>query len=129
MKAVRFDHYGGPDVLEVREVERPVPGAGEVLVQIRAASINPGEIAIREGYLHERWPATFPSGEGSDLAGGGGGLGPRGGGFETGDEVAGWSEMRSSHAEFVAVPSTQLIAKPSGIPWEVAGSLFVAPLA
>ena len=129
MKAVRFDHYGGPDVLEVREVERPVAGDGEVLVQIRAASINPGEIAIREGFLHERWPATFPSGEGSDLAGVVAELGPGVEGFEAGDEVVGWSEMRSSHAEFAAVPATQLTAKPSGMSWEVAGSLFVAPLA
>ena len=129
MKAVRFDHYGGPDVLEVREVERPTPAAGEVLVQIRAASINPGEIAIREGFLHERWPATFPSGEGTDLAGVVAELGPGAEGFETGDEVVGWSEMRSSHAEFAAVPATQLTAKPSDMSWEVAGSLFVAPLA
>ena len=69
MKAVRFDEYGGVDVLEVREVEDPVAGPGEVLVAVKAAGINPGEIAIREGRLHERWPATFPSGEGTDLAG------------------------------------------------------------
>jgi len=116
-------------VLEVREVERPVPAAGEVLVEIRAASINPGEIGIREGRLHERWPATFPSGEGSDLAGVVADLGAGVEGFETGDEVVGWSEMRSSHAEFAAVPATQLTAKPPGMSWEVAGSLFVAPLA
>ena len=129
MKAVRFDHYGGTEVLEVREVERPAPSAGEVLVEIRAASINPGEIAIREGFLHERWPATFPSGEGSDLAGVVVQLGAGAEGFETGDEVVGWSEERSSHAEFAAVPATQLTAKPAGMSWEVAGSLFVAPLA
>ena len=69
MKAVRFDHYGDLDVLEVREVDDPVPGPGQVLVAVKAAGINPGEIAIREGRLHERFPATFPSGEGTDLAG------------------------------------------------------------
>ena len=62
MKAVRFDHYGGVDVLEVREVDGPVPAAGQVLVAVKAAAINPGEIAIREGRLESRWPATFPSG-------------------------------------------------------------------
>ena len=41
----------------------------EVLVAVKAAGINPGEIAIREGRLQERWPATFPSGEGTDFAG------------------------------------------------------------
>ncbi len=69
MKAVRFDHYGGIDVLEVREVEDPIAGPGRVLVAVKAAGINPGEIAIREGFLHDRWPASFPSGEGTDLAG------------------------------------------------------------
>lgn len=55
------------DVLEVREVEDPVAGPGRVLVAVKAAGINPGEIAIREGPLHERWPAKFPSGEGTVL--------------------------------------------------------------
>ncbi|HEV3034434.1 MAG TPA: hypothetical protein VGX72_06560 [Solirubrobacteraceae bacterium] len=59
MKAVRFDNYGGVDVLDVREVDDPVAGPDEVLVAVRAAGINPGEIPIREGRLHERWPATF----------------------------------------------------------------------
>ena len=103
MKAVRFDHYGGIDVLEVREVERPVPEAGEVLVAVRAAGINPGEIPIREGLLHDRWPATFPSGEGTDFAGVVKELGAGVDDFAVGDEVCGWTERRASHAEFVAV--------------------------
>ncbi|HXO14576.1 MAG TPA: alcohol dehydrogenase catalytic domain-containing protein, partial [Mycobacterium sp.] len=68
-RAVRFDRYGGREELYVADIERPSPGAGEVLVEVRAAGINPGEIGIRSGALHERFPATFPSGEGSDLAG------------------------------------------------------------
>ena len=69
MKAVRFDEYGGVEVLKVVDVPRPAPGAGQVLVQVKAAGINPGEAKIRAGLLHSRWPATFPSGQGSDLAG------------------------------------------------------------
>ena len=68
-KAVRFEGYGGIDVLKVVDVPRPVPGPGQVLVQVKAAGINPGEAKIREGLLHSRWPAMFPSGQGSDLAG------------------------------------------------------------
>ena len=68
-KAVRFDEYGGVDVLDVAEVPLPVPGPGNVLVQVKAAGINPGEAKIRDGLLAARWPATFPSGQGSDLAG------------------------------------------------------------
>lgn len=62
-KAVQFDSYGGIDVLEVRDVPRPVPGAGEVLVEVRAAGINPSEAVIRSGALHHLFPATFPSGQ------------------------------------------------------------------
>jgi NADPH:quinone reductase-like Zn-dependent oxidoreductase len=129
MKAVRFDEYGGVDVLEVREVEDPVVGPGRVLVEVRAAGINPGEISIREGQLHERWPATFPSGEGTDLAGVVQAVGDGVTEFAPGDEVLGWTEERASHAELVAVPADQLTAKPASLPWEVAGSLFVAGMA
>lgn len=69
MKAVQFDDYGGIDVLEVRDVARPEPGPGQVLVAVRAAGINIGEAKIRTGLVREIFPATFPSGEGSDLAG------------------------------------------------------------
>ena len=128
MRAVRFDRYGGVDVLEVREVEDPVATPGRVLVAVKAAGINPGEIAIREGRLHERWPATFPSGEGTDFAGV---VRSVGDGVTTspGDEVLGWTEERASHAELVAVPADQLTAKPPSVSWEVAGSLFVAGMA
>ncbi|WP_396923075.1 NADP-dependent oxidoreductase, partial [Mycolicibacterium sp.] len=91
-----------------------------------AAGINPGEAMIRRGALHDRWPATFPSGQGSDLAGTVAELGAGVTGFAVGDDVIGFSERRSSQAEYVTVPAGQLTAKPAGVPWEVAGSLFVA---
>ncbi len=125
-KAVQFDSYGGIDVLQVREVPRPVPGAGEVLVEVKAASINPSEAVIRSGALHHMFPATFPSGQGSDLAGVVAELGPYASGFAVGDEVIGFSMRRSSHAEYVTVPVNQLTPRPAKVPWEVAGSLFVA---
>ena len=129
MRAVRFDEYGGVDVLEVRDVEDPVAGPGEVLVAIKAAGINPGEISIREGRLHERWPATFPSGEGTDLAGLVQAVGDGVSAFAPGDEVLGWTEQRASHAELVVVAADQLTPKPASVPWEVAGSLFVVAMA
>lgn len=126
MKAVRFHEYGGIDVLRVEEVERPEPGAGEVLVEVRAAGIQPGETMIREGARHKRWPATFPSGQGSDLAGVVVDTGPDVRGFAVGDEVLGFTHNRASHAEFVAVEDVKLVSRPEGLPWEVAGSLYVA---
>jgi NADPH:quinone reductase-like Zn-dependent oxidoreductase len=125
-KAVQFDSYGGIDVLEVRDVPRPVPGAGEVLVEVRAAGVNISEAAIRTGAVREMFPATFPSGQGSDLAGVVAEIGSAVTGFAVGDEVIGFSMRRSSHAEYVTVPVTQLTAKPSEVCWDVAGSLFVA---
>lgn len=125
-RAVRFDRYGDPDVLYLADIPMPEPGAGEVLVEVRAAGINPGESAIRTGALHERWPATFPSGEGSDLAGVVVALGEGVSEFAVGDEVLGYSWTRSSHATHTAVPAGQLIRKPAELSWEAAGSLYVA---
>jgi NADPH:quinone reductase-like Zn-dependent oxidoreductase len=129
MRAVRFDRYGGIDVLEVREVDDPVAAPGRVLVAVKAAAINPGEMAIREGRMHERWPATFPSGEGTDLAGVVRAVGEGVTEFAEGDEVLGWSEERASHAELVSVPEDQLVRKPAALSWEVAGAVFVVTMA
>src|SRR5260370_34465062 len=125
-KAVQFGSYGGIDVLKVRDVPRPVPGAGEVLVEVRAAGINPSEAVIRSAALHHLFHATSPSGQGSDLAGVVAELGPGVSGFAVGDEVIGFSMRRSSQDEYVAVPANQLTPRPAKVPWEVAGSLFVA---
>nr|WSY57361.1 NADP-dependent oxidoreductase [Streptomyces sp. NBC_00886] len=124
-RAVRLDHYGDRDVLHITEVPIPQPAAGEVLVEVRAAGINPGEAAIRTGALHELFPAAFPSGQGSDLAGVVTALGEGVTDFGVGDEVLGFSWRRSSHATHVAVPASQLILKPAALSWEVAGSLYV----
>ncbi|HYH29721.1 MAG TPA: NADP-dependent oxidoreductase [Pseudonocardia sp.] len=124
--AVQFDEYGDIDVLQVREVARPQPGPGEVLVRVRAAGINPGESAIRIGVFHDRWPATFPSGEGSDLAGQVEEVGPGGSTWSVGDEVIGWVDTRASHAELVVVPAEHLVRRDPEVPWEEAGALFVA---
>jgi NADPH2:quinone reductase len=125
VKAVRFDRYGDREVLYVADIDKPVPGAGEVLVEVRAAGINPGEVGIRSGALHERFPATFPSGEGSDLAGVVVEVGDGVSEFAVGDEVLGFSFQRSSHATHTVVPVDQLIPKPAELSWEVAGSLYV----
>jgi NADPH:quinone reductase-like Zn-dependent oxidoreductase len=129
MRAVRFDEYGGIGVLDVREVEDPRPGPGRVVVRVRATGLNPGEIPIREGAFHERAPATFPSGEGTDLAGEVAAVADGESGFAVGDAVLGWTDDRAAHAELVSVPAEQVIAKPPELRWEVAGALFVVSLA
>ncbi|HEV3388657.1 MAG TPA: NADP-dependent oxidoreductase [Solirubrobacteraceae bacterium] len=123
---MRFERYGDVDVLNVVDVERPVPGPRQVLVRVKAAGMNPGEASIRKGLLAERWPATFPSGEGSDFAGVVEEVGPDVEGVQVGDEVIGWTDQRASHAEFVVAPAEHLTPKPAGVSWEAAGGLFVA---
>jgi len=125
-QAVRFDEYGGLDVLRIVEVDHPVPGPGQAVVRVKAAGINPGEAKIRSGLLAQRFPATFPSGEGSDLAGVVEELGAGVTGLAVGDEVLGWTDNRASHAELVVVEAAHLVPKPAGVSWEVAGALFVA---
>jgi NADPH:quinone reductase-like Zn-dependent oxidoreductase len=113
------------EVLDVRDVPVPEPGPGQVLVRVRAAGINPGEAKIREGALHERWPATFPSGQGSDFAGVVERVGPGVDAVVAGDDVIGWVDTRSSQAEYVVADEQNLAPRPSGLPWEVAGAIPV----
>ncbi len=118
MKAVQFHEYGGIDVLRVEEVECPVPGPGQALVEVRSAAIQPGEAMIRKGARHDRWPATFPSGQGSDLAGVVVEVGPQVRGVAVGDEVLGFTHNRASHAEFVVVDDVDLTSRPEGLSWD-----------
>ena len=125
MRAVQYDEFGGVDVLRVAEVPVPAPGPDEVLVEVAAAGINPGEAYVREGRYAQRWPSTFPSGQGSDLAGTVRALGPGVDAVAVGDEVFGWTDLRASQAEYVVVPVRQVLAKPSELAWEQAGALHV----
>jgi NADPH:quinone reductase-like Zn-dependent oxidoreductase len=125
-KAVRYDEFGGIDVLRVDEVERPVPGDGQVLVRVKAAGINPSEAVIRTGAVAQLFPSTFPSGQGSDLAGVIEEVGAGVGGFSLGDEVIGFTNNRASQAELVLVEAGDIVRKPEKVSWEAAGGLYVA---
>ena len=125
-KAVRYEEFGGIDVLRVDEVDRPAPGIGQVLVRVKAAGINPSEAVIRTGALARVFPSTFPSGQGSDLAGVVEQVGAGVGDFSRGNEVIGFSNNRASQAELVLVEAGDLTRKPEKVSWEVAGGLYVA---
>ncbi len=124
-RAVRFDKYGDVDVLRVVEVDRPVPKADQVLVRVKAAGINPGEAGIRQGAMAERWPSTFPSGQGSDLAGVVEEVGSAVKNVTVGDEIIGFTNNRASQAELAVVDADHLVHRPAHISWEQAGALFV----
>ena len=126
MKAVKFEKYGDLDVLQVEEMPRPVPPAGQVLIKVKAAGINPGEASIRKGLLAKQFPTTFPSGEGSDLAGIIEEVGSGVKGFAAGDEVLGFTNNRASHADYVLAEAGNITHRPANVSWEQAGGLFVA---
>ena len=123
--AVRYDHFGHRDVLYIDELPLPSPKAGEVLVKVKTAGINPGEAAIREGMMAKQFPSTFPSGQGTDFAGIVTSIGSGVTRFNTGDEVLGFTNNRNGQAEYIAVAADQLVARPANVSWEAAGGLFV----
>lgn len=124
-RAVKYDHFGGIDVLHIQEITIPAPKDNEVLVKVKAAGINPGEAAIRQGLMAKRWPSEFPSGQGSDFAG----IVEKVGGavehFKPGDEVIGFTDKRASQAEYVIAETSHLVHRPPHVSWEQAGGLFV----
>lgn len=126
MRAVKFEKYGGLDVLQVEETARPTPAEGQVLVKVKAAGINPGEASIREGKLEKQYHTTFPSGEGSDLAGIIEEIGSGVTAFKAGDEVLGFTNNRGSHADYVLADTDKIVHKPVNVSWEVAGGLAIA---
>jgi NADPH:quinone reductase-like Zn-dependent oxidoreductase len=123
-RRVQFDSYGPVEVLHIAEMPWPVVEAGQVLVQVLTAGINPGEIAIREGAMETLFPATFPSGQGSDFAGRVVEVGSQVTGFAPGDAVLGWSDSRSAQADLVVSDPYHLIAKPPALGWVRAGALW-----
>src|SRR5450755_1940959 len=125
-RAVRFDKYGGIEVLQVVEVERPTPGPGKVLVRVKAAGINPGEASIRKGMFADRWPSTFPSGQGSDLAGIVEEVGPGVANVAAGDRVIGSPNDIAIQADFVLVDCARLVPRPASVSWQQVGALSAA---
>lgn len=107
MKAVLFHRYGGSDVLEYTDVERPAPGPGQVLVQVAATSFNPVDAGIRGGYLTDAFDITLPHIPGADVAG-----------WVDGKAVVGMLPLDSdgAAAEFVVAPADVLTAAPTSVP-------------
>ncbi|HEY4456223.1 MAG TPA: NADP-dependent oxidoreductase [Pseudonocardiaceae bacterium] len=122
MKAIQFDAFGGPEVLHEVEIDQPVPGAGEVLVQVKRAGVNPLDGKIRAGFTRAFMPVTLPSVPGLEVAGVVSAVGEGVTDFAVGDEVFGWS--RGGYAEYAI--GTTLLRKPADLDWDVAVSLPVA---
>lgn len=115
MRAVTQNAFGGPEVLEVVETERPRPQAGEVLVRVHAGALNPVDAAVRAGFLPLLGEPPF--GIGWDVSG----VveeATEGAGFAVGDEVYGmplFPRAAGGYAEYVAVPASHLARRPASL--------------
>ena len=125
MKAIRFHQYGDATVLSTDEVARPIPGPGQVLIQVSATSFNPVDAAIRAGYLQQAFPVTLPQTPGSDVAGTVAQVGDGVTGFKAGDQVVGFLPMTSdgAAAEFAIAPAEVLAPAPTTVPLADAAAL------
>jgi len=127
MRAVRLSEHGGPDVLDVDEIERPDPAAGELLVEVAAAGVNPVDTYFRDGSYE---PVGLPFTPGVDFAGTVVEMGSDVEGFEAGDRVFGTgvgnATTQGAYAEFVTVPDDRVVRLPDGADLTEAGAAGVA---
>jgi NADPH:quinone reductase-like Zn-dependent oxidoreductase len=131
MKAIRFHEFGGSEVLRFEDVERPVPGTGQVLVRVAATSFNPVDDHIRAGALAAMIPIAFPHVPGIDLAGTVAELGADVTGLEVGDPVVAMLPLDSAGgaAEYALVPAESLAKAPGTIELVDAAALPLTGLA
>lgn len=126
MRAVRFHEHGGGDVLQVDDIDRPDPAAGEVLVKVHGAGVNPVDTYFREGSYQ---PFTLPMIPGVDVAGEVVAVGEGVKGFAEGDNVVGTGigkDHYGGYAEYAAVPTDRLATVGDDTDLVAAGGLGVA---
>src|SRR5271156_4648708 len=119
MRAAFITAYGDNSVVGHGEIAEPVPGEADALIEVRAAGVNPVEIAMRQGLFHAAFPFTFPQVMGYDVSG----VvisPPAGSAFKAGDEVyAGLPSRRpGAYAERAVVPVNLLAHKPRSLSFE-----------
>jgi NADPH:quinone reductase-like Zn-dependent oxidoreductase len=113
MKAIVVNEYGGPEVLKFEEYPDPVPGPGEVLVRVAAASVNPIDYKRRAGLTKDFYPIKFPGLMGVDIAGTVVRPGPGVEGFSVGDRVFAMAD--NTYAELCVVKADVLARVPKGL--------------
>ncbi len=117
MKAIRIHNYGGPEVLQYEDALRPEPQAGEVLVRVHAAGVNPIDWKVREGHMKDFWPHKFPLILGWDLSGIVEELGRGVSRFKIGDEVYSIPDptRNGAYADYIVVRESELALKPNSL--------------
>ncbi len=121
MRAVRFNEYGGPEVLRVVDVEEPHAGPGQVRIAVRAAGVNPSDWKDRSGDGRDSEPVALPSGVGFEASGIVDEIGPGVSNISIGDAVFGYGINTVAHYAVL----THWAHKPEGVSFEVAGGLPV----
>ena len=128
MKAVRIERYGNEEVVEIADVDRPKPGAGQVLVKVKAAAVNPVDWKIREG-LGEMFGLKPPLILGCEVAGTVKTVGDNVEDFSPGHDVYGYLGAYSGgYAEYVAAPASEFVRKPKQINFDAAAAVPVGAL-
>src|SRR6202163_1202389 len=117
MKAIRIHNYGGPEVLQYEDAPRPKPHAGEILVRVHAAGVNPIDWKVREGHMKDFWPHKFPLILGWDLSGVVEELGRGVSRFKIGDEVYSLPDptRNGAYADYIVVRESELALKPNSL--------------
>lgn len=125
MKAVQFRRYGGSEVIDHVEIERPEPASGQVLLKVAGTSFNPVDAGIRGGYLTEVFAIELPHVPGIDVAGTVAALGDDVEGWSVGDAVVALLPMDAdgAAAEYVLAPAGSLAAAPQSVPLADAAAL------
>lgn len=128
MKAIQYDRYGGPDVLEFRDLPDPVPAADEVLIAVRCASVIPGDWKVRSGHLQQMFPLDLPTIPGRDGAGVVVATGENCHWADIGDELCFVTEHveTGSYAELVCRPQKMTIPKPANTDFAEAAAMVHA---
>ena len=122
MKAIKFNEFGGPEVLELVEVDEPHAGPGQVRIAVRAAGVNPAEWKIRAGYFKDFMPVEFPAGVGFEASGMVDEVGEGVSGVAVGDAVFGAGI--GTFADYAVL--NYWTAKPDAMPFDVDGGMTVA---
>ncbi len=122
VRAVVVAEYGGPEVMQVQDRDRPEPGAGQLLIDLAAAGVNYMDVYGRQGRRPYAGDLPFvPGGEGAGTAAS---VGPGVEGVDPGDRVA-WAGVAGSYAEQVLVPADRAVPVPDGVELETAAAVML----
>ena len=130
MRAVRIHNYGGPEQIKLENIAIPKPAAGEVLIKVHAAGVNPIDWKVREGYLAEVIPHTLPLTLGWDFSGEVAAVGQNVEKWHVGDAVYARPDLskNGAYAEYITVSADEIAAKPKTLSWQKSAAVPLVTL-